>query len=108
MDSVTVPVTITPEAARRAADLGLESQLRSLIDYAGRNLPELARIEVILVEASELEESPLVLIQAWGNRPSDPAEPIAWNFAGKIVQDYPPEVLEHLHVTYYDRTDYAG
>jgi hypothetical protein len=102
------PVTITPEAARRTAALGLQGQLQSMIGYAQRNLPELDRIEVVLTEPSELEEAPLVAILAFGQRPYDPAEPIAWDLAGKMVREYPPEVLEHLHLSYYPGNGHAG
>jgi hypothetical protein len=46
--STTAPVTVTPEAAARIAELGLQAAVDRMIQYVRGNLPELTRIEAVL------------------------------------------------------------
>jgi hypothetical protein len=48
--AATIPVSVTPEAAARLAELGFQAQADRMIEYARQNLPELVRIEVGLNE----------------------------------------------------------
>ena len=34
--------------------------------------------------------------------------PLPGTCAGKMVREYPPEVLEHLHLSYYPGNGHAG
>jgi hypothetical protein len=61
MNGINVPVTVTPEAAQRLAELGFEKQAEQMIDYARQHIPQLLRIEVVLTDRYDmgvLRESP--------------------------------------------------
>ncbi len=108
MNAATVPVTITPEAAKRAAELGLQTQVQSMIEYALQNLPDLDRIEVILVDRTELGEEDGITIDAYGKRPYDPAETYTSKMIRDMVTQYPPEVLWYLLLDYHPGAANAG
>jgi hypothetical protein len=62
--SVTVPVHVTPEAAARVARLGLEGEMRRMIEYASQHLPA-TRIEVVLYERDEVGEPPGIAVEVY-------------------------------------------
>jgi hypothetical protein len=106
--SATVRVTVTPEADARIAQLGLKAEADRMIDYARTHLPEVERIEVILYDRYELGDEPGLAIEAHSRRPFDPAEHISWEVGRWQVTNFPPEVLEHLHLSYYPGAPHAG
>ncbi|MCI0463563.1 MAG: hypothetical protein L0Z62_42040 [Gemmataceae bacterium] len=81
MSTTTIAVTITPEAAGRAAELGMERELRSMLERALSTIPGLQSINVewappydsgderIILDATVAQTGPLVDQQArewWG------------------------------------------
>jgi hypothetical protein len=106
--ATTIPVGVTPEAAARLAELGLQAAADRMIAHARQNLPEVVRIEVGLNERYDTGGDAGVAIDAWSRRPFDPAERISWDLAGWMVTEFPPEVLEHLHLSYHPGAPYAG
>jgi hypothetical protein len=99
MNAVNVPITVTPEAAERIAELGFEKQAEQMIDYAQQQIPQLERIEVVLVDRYDMGGPPGVTIRAWRTLrefvPTDKTEDkvVRWEIA-----TFPPEVLQHLHL----------
>jgi hypothetical protein len=98
MNAVNVPLTITPQAAQRLAELGFQKQAEQMIDYARQHIPNLVRIEVVLTDRYDMGGPPAVSIEAWSDRPFDPADQTYDNLVRWEVKTFPPEVLEHLHV----------
>src|SRR5579859_797995 len=99
--SATVPVRVTPEAVARVTSLGLEAEMRRMIDYAREHLPELTRIEVVLYERDEIGEPPGVAIEVY--TPFDSFDTTA-RTRGRIgewlVSEFTPQVLQHLLIDY--------
>jgi hypothetical protein len=88
--SATAPVRITPEAAARVAGLGLEAEMRRMIDFARQHLPETTRIEVVLYERDEAGEPPDVAVE--GYTPFDSFDPAArprGKFGEWLVSEFP-------------------
>jgi hypothetical protein len=105
--TANIPVTVTPEAAARIAELGFEAPLERMLDYARTRLPEIVRIEVELNERYDLGGEPGVAVEAYSRRPFDPAERADDDLADWLIRTFPPEVLEHLHVSYRPGADHA-
>ena len=77
MASVTqVPVTRSPEATARIAQLGLRDAVDRMLDYAVQHLPELDRIEVTLYDRYELGDEPGLAIDAYSRRRFDPNDTV--------------------------------
>ena len=103
----TVPVTVSPEAAARIAELGRQAEVERMLEYVRSHVPELVRIEVVLNERYEEESPPGVAIDAYSQRPFDPADRTESELCRWMVTTFPPEVLEHLHVWHYPETVHA-
>ena len=107
--STAVPVTVTPEAAARIAQLGFGAQVERMIDYARRNLPELTRIEVVQNERYDLGGPPGVAIEAYSRYDSfDLTGHTRGQLAKWSVSEFAPEVLEHLLIDYLPEAPNAG
>src|SRR5262245_472448 len=106
--STTIPVSVTPEAAARITELGFQDQVDRMIDYARTALPEIVRITVELNERYDMGGEPGVAVEAWSSRPFDPAHRISWKLSEWVVDAFPPEVLEHLLLSYLPGPDHAG
>jgi hypothetical protein len=107
--SATVPVRVTPDAAARVADLGLEDPMRRMIDYARQLLPEATRIEVVLYERDEAGEPPGVAIEVYTPFHSfDPTARTRGKIGDWLVSEFPPQVLEHLLIDHLPEGPNAG
>jgi hypothetical protein len=102
-----IPVTVTPEAAARIAELGFQTQIEQMIEHA-RHLPDVVRIEVVLNERYDMGGEPGVAVEAYGTRPFDPNDTLTADLGRWEVDTFPPEVLEHLLLTYTRGMPYAG
>jgi hypothetical protein len=102
-----VPVTVTPEAAARVAELGFQTQIEQMIEHA-RHLPDVVRIEVVLNERYDMGGEPGVSVWAWATRPFDPNDSTDRDLTRWEVDTFPPEVLEHLHISYLLGGEHAG
>jgi hypothetical protein len=99
MNAANIPLTVTPEAARRLAELGFQEQAEQMIDYARQHVPRLARIEVVLTDRYDLGGPPGVTVRAWtADHEFDPADRTYENLLGWKIATFPPEVLEHLNL----------
>jgi hypothetical protein len=98
--SATVPVTVTPEAAARIAELGFQAAVDRMIDYARQNLPDPERIDVSLYDRYELGDEPGLAIEAHSRRPFDPADQADRAMVRWMVSEFPPEVLWHVIMSF--------
>jgi hypothetical protein len=107
--SATVPVRVTPEAAARVADLGLDGELQRMVDYACHQLPEATRIEVVLYERDEAGEPPGIGIEVYTPFDSyDPSARTRRTIGEWLVSEFPPRVLEHLLIDHLPETPNGG
>src|SRR5437763_13294485 len=97
-DVATVPVTITPEAAERIAQLGFEVEVERMVEHAKQTLPQIRGIEVSLWDRYEAGDQPGLAVNVYSARPYNPDEKISWELRGRIVRLFPAEVLEYLNI----------
>jgi hypothetical protein len=97
--STHVPVTFTSEAAARVAELGMDGQLRQMLDHARQVLPDLCRLEVTLAERYTDGGEPGITIEAFVRRAFDPEDTSRWNLGEWNVRTFPPQVCEHFVIT---------
>jgi hypothetical protein len=107
--SMTVPVTVTSQAAARIAALSLEAALHRMIEYIRQNLSELTRIEVVQYERDELGDKPGLAVDVYCPFESyDPSARIRGKLGEWLVSKFPAEVLEHLTIDYLPEAPNAG
>lgn len=94
--SKNVPVTITPQAEARIAELGMRRELEQMIAHVREVVPALVAIEVEIAECYDTRDEPGVSILAYSDRPYDPEDKTSWNLIRWDVETFPPQVLEHV------------
>jgi hypothetical protein len=98
--TVTIPVNVTPDAAARLAELGLQAEVEQMINHAQDHLPDVVRIEVMLNERADPGIQFGISVEAYGTRPFNPSDHITGDLARWQVATFAPMVLEHLNLCY--------
>ena len=93
--STDVPLTITPEAETRIAELGMRKELEQMIAHVREVVPELAAIEIVR-ELPHDTDSESVSITAYSDQAFAPGKRTSWDLTCWAVDTFPPQVLEHL------------
>lgn len=96
MNPTTIPVTITPDAAARVAELGMQRELQQMLEHALASIPGLRSLNVVLALPYDTGDETRITIDAIMDKPEpfpDPAES-AWT--DWIIQTFPPEVLSMI------------
>jgi hypothetical protein len=96
MNTAAVPVSVTPEAAARVAELGMQDQFEAMLDHARGTVPGLRRIEVTLAPRYETGDEPGVSIEAFTAGPFAPGDRTTWNWNAWMIDTFPPSVCEHF------------
>src|SRR5262245_19882671 len=91
----TVPMKITPEAETRLVELGLQAELKQMLEHVRQVVPQLRRIEVELVERYDTGGEPGVGVRAWCGLPWQEVNKIWWPLVRWEGTTFPPEVLQH-------------
>jgi hypothetical protein len=65
----TVPMKITPEAAARVAELGIQAELDQMLEHVRKVVPKLQSLEVELAEPCDTGDELGVNIRAWTGLP---------------------------------------
>lgn len=102
-----VPTMVSSAAQARIAELGFNAQVERMIDYARTNLPRLLRIEVMLNQRDDEESLPGVAIVAYSREGAASASRIFWDLASWAITEFPPEVLEYLHLSFHPETPHG-
>jgi hypothetical protein len=86
----------------------MQAEVERMLDYARQNIPELVRIEVVLNDRYDEESPPGVAIDAYGQRPFNPADRTDSGICRWMVKSFPAQVLEHIHLWNYLESGHAG
>jgi hypothetical protein len=96
MSTITVPLTVTPEAAARVTQLGMQREFEQMLEHVRQTVPGLVAIEVELALPYDTGDYPSVLIQPIMKNPHLEYDPTDWDYATWKVQTFPPEVCMHF------------
>ncbi len=106
MPPTTIPVTITPEAAERLAELGMQRELDLMIEHTKQTVPGLHAITVILEPCYDTRDEPGITIKATVDPPNLEDDPTEMDWGRWQVRTFPPEVCEHfIMMTTYRTAD---
>lgn len=94
--STDAPLTITPEAAARIAELGMQKELEQMIAYVREMVPGLNAIEVTIEECYDTRDETGVRIEAYSDQVFEPEDNTSAKLDEWVVETFPPQVLEHL------------
>jgi hypothetical protein len=104
----TVPVTITPEAAARVAELGLQAELERMIEHTRHAVAGLRQVAVTLEPPYETRPSPGINIEAYTDRPFVEGDRTQGRWGRWLVITFPPEVCEHFALRLREAPGHAG
>src|SRR4051794_4080560 len=107
-ESASVPVTVTPEAAARIAELGIRSAVDRMLEHALRTIPELQQVEVVLEGPYDTHEEPYLIIRATTDRILVPGDTTESEWTDWKLTTFPPEVLEHITLLFQPGGGHAG
>jgi hypothetical protein len=96
MSTTTVPLTVTPEAAARVAELGMQREFEQMLEHVRQTVPRLVTIEVELAEPYDTGDEPRVLIRPIMKNPHLEYDPTNWENSAWTVETFPPEVCMHF------------
>ena len=108
MNASTVPVTITPEAAARVAELGMQAELEQMIEHLRQTIPQLRDIQAVLVSREPTDEGESINLVATMTLAYHPDQMLSWELAGWEVRSFPPEVCEHILMWVEYENGHAG
>ncbi len=106
--STDVPLTITPEAQARIAELGLRKELEQMIARVRAAVPGLAAIEVAVAERYDTGGEPGINITAYSDQIFGLESTFSWDWTRWEVETFPPQVLEHLCILFSPGNPNAG
>ncbi|SRR5579875_1824062 len=105
--STDVPLTISPEAQARIAELGLQKEFEQMIAHVRAAVPGLVAIEVVRELPYDTAWEP-VSITAYSDQAFKPEEKASRNLSQWEVETFPPQVLEHLIILLSPWSPHAG
>ena len=94
--SATIPVTITPEAAARVAELGMQQAVEQMIEHTRQTVPALRRIELILEPPYDTGDDPYLTIQAHTDRPFRREDTTEQEWGMWKITTFAPQIYQHI------------
>jgi hypothetical protein len=102
MKDTGVAVTVTAEADQRIADLGMQRELRLMLEHALRCLPGLHTIAVTLTPDYECGGDPTVTVEASVERLDPPAHRVEMGWHDWALETFPFEVTRHFSLIVHE------
>jgi hypothetical protein len=104
----SIPVTVTPEAAERVAELGLQTDLDRMLEHTRQTVTGLRRLDVVLDPPYDTGDEPYITIEAL----RDPSfrlenDPTWRQWSEWTIFHFPPDVLRHINMLILYVTDDA-
>jgi hypothetical protein len=104
--TTNIPVSITPEATRHVADLGLEKEFERVLEHTLQTIPGVRSLRVSLEPAYDLD-IPCVLLEApVSDYPPAQEARKAWGLWR--LTELTPEVGQHFMLLLYPEPSHAG
>ena len=105
--SLAVPVVLKAEAAQRIEELGMQEELRGMLEHTGRAVPGLRRVEVSLAEAYDGSE-PGIMIEGFTASLGEADGQTEGGLGRWMVETFPPEVCEYFSLVLLPEESHAG
>ncbi len=103
----TVPLTITPEAVDRLAELDMQAELEQMLERARQMVSGLTRIRVELAERHDLGGDPGVTVRVFREEDDASGEDLESVLGTWMTRSYPPEVCGILAILIDQENNHA-
>jgi hypothetical protein len=91
-----IPLKVTPEAAARVAELGMQTEFQRMLDHTFQAVPGLRAVDVTLEYDPATGDDPRVVIWARLTDRGLVYDPTAEQWGTWKVETFPPEVCQHF------------
>jgi hypothetical protein len=92
----TIPVTITPEAEARVAELGMRAELEQMLERARLTIPGLARLQVGVEQPYDTGGEPSIGIEARTDQVWAPEDRTWKDYSRWKINTFPARVWSHF------------
>ena len=107
--TLSLPVTVSPEAAARVAELGFQPAVYALVAQAFNILPGLQSIQLVLVPSYEMDDIPWLVFECNGDRREQQSRVDLVNWYTWRAEHLPFEVGRHFMLNWiHDEAVHAG
>ena len=98
MSTTTIPVSVTEEAGRRVALLGMQRELDAMLEWTQDNVPDLRAIRVTpsVIRGGILANLVVIMAYRTWDDENPPTDLIEWDWAGWKAQTFPPRVCANF------------
>lgn len=96
MPPTTIPVTITPEAATRVAELGMQSELEQMLAHTRQTVPGLRSIEVREELPYDTDDESSIGIWVARDDPHLERDTTDREWGRWLVRTFPPDVCRYF------------
>src|SRR5437763_11342185 len=94
--TLDVPVTVSPEAMARVAELGLQREFEQIVEHTRRSIPGLRRIEVTLAPPQDTGDDPRVILDAFLSGRESLQDPVFDPWGEWMLATFSPDVWRHF------------
>jgi hypothetical protein len=94
-----IPVTVTPEAAARVAELGLQRELEEMVQHTLETIPSLRSVEVVLELPYDTGDDIRIAIRATAHLDAAGMSQAKQQWRAWVVETYPSRVLAYINLT---------
>lgn len=108
MTTTTIPVTVTPEATARVAELSMQAELERMLEYTRQTVPGLRAIEVREALPYDTGDETTIVIDAIRDNPQLPDDPTQRHWGAWQCDTFPPEVCHYFVLLSVYGPDHAG
>jgi hypothetical protein len=108
MSTMTVQVTITPEAAARVAELGMQAELEQMLEHTRQVVAGLRKIVVDITLPYDTGTEIGIGIEAYTTIPFVRGDLTDWDWGVWKARTFPPEVCEHFSFGITNEVHHAG
>jgi hypothetical protein len=105
MNAARIPITISPAAADRVAQLSMQRELKQMLEHALRTVSGLRSVEVKLALPYDTDVETSITIEALLDHPNPVEDRTRWEWADWQSATFPPEVCWYIRLmTQYGTT----
>jgi hypothetical protein len=106
--SLSIPVTVSQEAAERIAELDYKAEFEQMLDRVRELVPELVSINVWLIPPYDTGDEPSIILDAYRNgRPPIP-DPVQDEYERWVLATFSPNVWRHFSLSVLPEVSHAG
>ena len=96
--STTIPITVSPEAAARVAQLGMKREFERILEHTCEATSGLRSIEVNLTPPCDPGEDPRVILEVTKDERPEPNDPLWGQWCDWMMHSFPSDVLRHFNL----------